>query len=196
MSEKTVYIIDDDSTVLSAIETLLDKVGLKSQTFTSAVSFLESYDGQGDGCILLDLKMPKMDGLELQKELIKLGNTWPIIFLSGYGDISVAVEAMKTGAVDFIQKPFGNDALLECVDKAFRVGSRINSSLNTSTFDEKVSLLTPREHEVMELLATSKTNKEIARILEISPRTVEVHRKNVMKKLDIKSAVDLVRLMK
>jgi len=195
MDENIVHVIDDDRASLTLMKNFLDTVGIKSFTYTSAERFLESYDGSGRGCLVLDLQMPTMSGLELQQEMNKRGSNWPIIFISGYGDVPEAVEAMKAGAIDFFQKPYNLDKIRVCIEDAFKHWEQRLESPANKTFNERVSLLTPRENEVMLLLAESKSNKEIARLLDISPRTVEVHRKNVMKKLEIKSVVELVRHM-
>lgn len=196
MNKQIVHIIDDDYAILNAIKALVKSEGLKARTYSSAFNFLESYDAS-PGCLVVDLRMPKMNGIELQKKLKKIGDTLPIIFLTGYGDVSIAVEAMKAGAVDFIQKPYVEQNLLESIFSALKV-DRDNRNLlsGNNNAAEKISSLTAREHEIMNMLAKSQTNKEIARILDISSRTVEVHRRNIMTKLDIKSVLELSKLIK
>jgi len=195
MEENIVHVVDDDRASLSLMKNFLDTIGIKSYTYSSAESFLASYDGTGRSCLVLDLQMPDMTGLELQQEINDRGNNLPIIFISGYGEVPEAVEAMKAGAIDFFQKPYNLDKLRVCIEDVFQHWENRFEQSSDKTFNDKVSLLTPREHEVMQLLAESKSNKEIARSLSISPRTVEVHRKNVMNKLEIKSVVELVRYM-
>jgi len=195
MSEKTVYIVDDEHSTLGLIKTLMDSVGLNSRTFSSALDFLDFHDASHEGCIVLDINMPEMSGLELQKEMNKLGSTLPIIFITGHGDVASAVDAMKAGAVDFLEKPYKRDSLLESIYAAF---NRDKSAAALGTTDvsitEKLQSLTPREDEVMKMLAESMSNKEVARRLDISPRTVEVHRQHIMKKLNIKSVSELPRI--
>jgi len=195
MSKKTVYIVDDDHTTLDLIKTLTDSVGLNSRTFSSALDFIDFYDASHEGCIVLDINMPEMSGLELQKKMNKLGCTLPIIFITGYGNVASAVEAMKAGAFDFLEKPYDGDSLLKSIYAAF---NRDKSAAAIGTADvsmtEKLQSLTPREDEVMKMLAESMSNKEVARRLDISPRTVEVHRQHIMKKLHIKSVSELPRI--
>jgi len=186
-----VHIVDDDHVVLNAIKALIKSVGLKARTYNSAVDFLKTYDASS-GCLVVDLRMPKMNGIELQERLNKSGVSLPVIFLTGYGDVPVAVEAMKAGAVDFIEKPYIEQFFLESVHAALKL-DRVNrsSSSEKNNVAEKISSLTAREHEIMNMLAKGQTNKEIARSLDISPRTVEVHRRNIMTKLEIKSVSEL-----
>lgn len=197
MNEQIVHIVDDDHAVLDSLRELTESVGLKSKTYESASCFLEQSSEAESGCLVLDLRMPKISGLELQKKLKESGNTLPIVFMTAYGDVSVAVEAMKEGAVDFVQKPYHEQSLLDSINTALKK-DRLNRSSNASNedFRQKLSLLTARQAEVMELLASSMSNKEIARKLGISPRTVEVHRQHVMKKLGLKTVSDLVLMLK
>jgi len=190
MSEKTVYIVDDEHSVLALIKTLTDSAGLKSKTFSSALDFIDFYDPSHEGCIVLDINMPEMSGLELQKKMNSIGCTLPIIFITGYGSVVTAVEAMKAGAIDFFEKPYCGDSLLESIRSALERNDSGSQPVNRP-MSERVSLLTPRENEIMKLLANPMTNKEIARKLDISPRTVEVHRQHIMKKLNIKSVDEL-----
>jgi len=195
MLEQIVHIIDDDSAELNAVKSLVESAGLKSKTYTDACDFLEVYDASA-GCLVVDLHMPKMDGLELQKELKVKGSKLPVIFLTGYGEVCVAVEAMKAGAVDFIQKPYLERILLESVRSALHLNKKNRTSIKGSGTNEKMASLTVRENEVMEMLRKGKSNKEVARVLDISPRTVEVHRRNIMVKLNIKSVAELNGVMK
>lgn len=196
MQEKTVYVIDDEHVTLDLITTLLDSSGLNSKTFSSAIDFLDFHDLSLDGCVVLDINMPEMDGLELQKEMNKKGCKLPIIFITGFGSVVNAVEAMKEGAVDFLEKPYNGDELLKSIYAAFENGKTVTTSkLADKSMDEMLLSLTPRENEIMKLLANSVSNKEIARQLEISPRTVEVHRQHIMKKLKIKSVTELSQII-
>ena len=196
MSEKTVYIIDDEYSVLGIIKALTDSVGLNSKTFSSALEFMDYYDASHEGCIVLDINMPGMNGLELQKKLNSLGCTLPIIFITGYGNVNSAVEAMKAGAVDFFEKPYDGESLLKSIYAALNQNKLNSSSLPKDIImAERLLGLTPRENEVMKMLASSMSNKEIARELDISPRTVEVHRQHIMKKLQIKSVAELPEII-
>lgn len=196
MQEKTVYVIDDERETLDLITTLLDSSGLKYKTFLSAIDFLDFHDLSLDGCAVLDIHMPAMDGLELQKEMNKRGCELPIIFITGFGSVNHAVEAMKEGAVDFFEKPYDDDALLKSIYAAFEHGKTVTTpKLAEKSTEEKLLSLTPRENEIMKLLANSASNKEIARQLEISPRTVEVHRQHIMNKLNIKSVTELLQII-
>ena len=192
MSKKTVYIIDDEHMALALIKSLTDSAGLNSKTFSSALDFMEFHDLSLEGCIVLDINMPKMSGLELQREMKKKGCTLPIIFITGYGDVLTAVEAMKAGAIDFLEKPYDGNLLLKSIYASFNKNEPDTGlKHNNESMSERLSSLTPRETEVMKMLATSMSNKEIARQLDISPRTVEVHRQHIMKKLNIKSVIEL-----
>jgi len=196
MEEKTVYVVDDEPLTLNLITTLLDSAGLNCKTFSSALDFLDFHDLSLDGCVVLDIHMPEMNGLQLQKEMNKVGCELPIIFITGFGSVVNAVEAMKEGAVDFLEKPYSGDELLESIYAAFEKGKVLTKSkLADKSTDDKLLSLTPRENEIMKLLANSVSNKEIARQLEISPRTVEVHRQHIMKKLKIKSVTELSKII-
>ncbi len=192
MSDQIVYIVDDERRSLDLIKVLMDSSGLKSETFSNPLEFIEAYKSSHKGCIVLDVNMPQMSGLELQKELNKRGSTLPIIFITGYGNVNIAVEAMKAGAVDFLEKPYEGDALLKSIHFALEKNRNAGSkALADDSMGKRLSSLTPREHEVMSMLAKSLSNKEIARLLNISPRTVEVHRQHIMSKLKIKSVLEL-----
>ncbi len=192
MSKQTVYIVDDERRSLDLIKVLTDSAGLNSEIFSNPLEFIESFRLTHKGCIVLDINMPEMSGLELQKELNKKGSTLPIIFITGYGNVNIAVDAMKAGAIDFLEKPYDGDALIESIHFALEKNKNAESELSIDdSMGKRLLSLTPREHEVMSMLAKSLSNKEIARLLNISPRTVEVHRQHIMNKLKIKSVLEL-----
>ncbi|MGI9285916.1 MAG: response regulator transcription factor [Pseudomonadales bacterium] len=194
-TQQTVYVVDDDEAVLDALALLLDTVGLNCETFPSAIAFLEAYDGTGGGCLVLDIRMPGMSGLELQEKLTEKSVLLPIIFITGHGDIPMAVEAMRNGAHDFIRKPFREQELLDRISEALAM----ESGLRHQQYERlgvmmKLQTLTEREGEVFKRITAGEANKVIAIELEISERTVEVHRAHVMKKMAAKSLAQLVRM--
>ena len=193
-SEQKVLIVDDDEGVREGIGLLLETIGQPSELFGSATEFLEAYDPQKGGCLVLDIRMPRMSGLELQQKLKEQGSTIPIIFITGHGDVPMAVEAMRNGALDFIRKPFREQDLLDRINEAleFDAGKR-KSDRGHQKFLERMSSLSDRETEVFHRVAAGDMNKAIGIDLEISERTVEVHRSNVMKKLDVRTLAQLVR---
>jgi len=195
MSEFPVYLVDDDEAVRRSIGFMLKTSGISVQTFTNGVEFLKETRTLDPGCVLLDIRMPKMDGLEVQEELIERGISYPIIVMTGHGDIELAVRAMKAGAVDFIEKPFEKSVLLEAVEESFR---RLDHSHDNGQRSEQARLrlncLTPREHDVLGGLAIGHPNKTIGYDLGISPRTVEIHRANLMRKLEVANLPDLLRI--
>ena len=191
--------VDDDGAVRRFLKGLIGTVGLKVEAFEGAQSFLEFLDAGAEtikGCILLDIRMPGMSGLELQKVLNARGVNLPIIFLTGNADVQMAVNAMKTGAFDFIEKPFNNDLLLDAIQKAVSVGLSADlSRAKKLAVDELVSALTARERQIMDMVVDGQTNKQIATDLEISERTVENHRASVMSKMRADSLADLVKML-
>lgn len=196
MKEPTVYVIDDDEAVRDSIKELVESVDLRAETFSSAQSFLESYITDQPGCLVLDVRMAKMSGLALQARLREMGATLPIIFVSGHGDINMAVGALKAGAVDFIQKPYHEQSLLESIHGALELDVQNRGKFqNKDTLEQYVAVLTPREREVMELLLQGHANKAIADRLGVSPRTVEVHRRHVLEKYKVKSVMQLMHLL-
>lgn len=195
-SKPIVYIIDDDNAVRQFLGELIDSVNLRVEAFGSAQAFLDSYTPGSIGCLLLDIRMPGMSGLELQKELIKRSINLPCIILTGNADVQIAVQAFKAGAVDFIEKPFNNELLLDAVQRA--IGDALaahQKSIEHSQVIERVKQLTPREHEVLNQLIDGKSNKGIARSLQISKKTVEKHRAKVMKKMHAKSLACVVKMI-
>lgn len=188
-----IFIVDDDEAVCDSLSILLDSLGFETETFSSAQAFLDNH--QGDlGCLLLDIRMPGMNGMELQKRLNEMGKILPIIFITGHGDVPMAVEAMKEGAIDFLQKPFSDQDLMVCVKRAFeqlKVEQEEQSvkEANKDCYER----LTPREKEVLNYLVDGAANKLIAYELNISPRTVEIHRARIMEKMEVRTLPDLVK---
>lgn len=194
--DAVLFVVDDDAAMRRSLAYLFDSAGWRVQTFDSAHDFLDRYDGHVPGCLVLDVRMPLMSGLQLQHTLKDQGNPLPIIFLSGHGDLAMAVQAMKTGACDFLEKPCKDQVLLDAVTRAVQRSiedSRVNAQ--TRTAQTALALLTAREREVAELMAAGKPNKIIARELEISDKTVQVHRHNTMEKLGLHSAAEIAQLL-
>ena len=193
----TVYIVDDDDGVRRALSLLMRSVGLNVAVFDSAASFLAAYDPAQTGCLLLDVRMPGMSGLELQDRLRRDGCHLPVIIMTGHGDVPMAVRAMKGGAVDFVEKSAFNDqSLLERVQAALRCDEarRVHAHL-ADDFHKREALLSPREKQVMELFVQGKVAKVIAYELGLSTKTVETHRSNVMEKMGVRSLVELTRMV-
>ncbi|MGV8892014.1 MAG: response regulator transcription factor [Burkholderiaceae bacterium] len=190
------FVVDDDAAMRRSLAYLFDSAGWRVQTFDSAHDFLDHYDGHVPGCLVLDVRMPLMSGLQLQHTLKDQGNHLPIIFLSGHCDLAMAVQAMKTGACDFLEKPCKDQVLLDAVTRAVQ-RSIEDSRVNTQTrrAQTALALLTAREREVAELMASGKPNKIIARELAISDKTVQVHRHNTMEKLGVHSAAEIAQLL-
>lgn len=196
----TVYVVDDDAALCQSLSWLLESVGLPVATFTSAQAYLEQYNINQRGCLLLDIRMKGMSGFELQEKLISMGNRLPIIMITGHGDIPMAVRAMKSGAVDFITKPFNDQLLLDLVQRVLAEESirkeesnEVFNNSNNSELLERYASLTAREREIMERVVDGKLNKQIAFELGISMKTVELHRAHVMQKMQVKSLADLVK---
>ena len=191
----TVFIVDDDAAIRFAMQALMDSVNLNHEIFASADEFLEKTTEQRPGCLVLDIRMPGLGGLELQEELIRRGNTLPIIFITGHGDVPMAVEAMQKGAVDFIQKPFRDQELLDRIREALATDEeRREEQQAHAEVAARLARLTNREREVFDLVVTGKPNKVIAYELGVSQRTVEIHRARVMEKMQARSLADLVKM--
>lgn len=190
-SSHTIYIVDDDEALCKALSWLLESIGLKTKAFHSAGDFLKVYDLCWRGCLLIDIRMPDISGLQLQEKLIELGNLIPIIMISGHGDISMAVRAMKAGAVDFITKPFNDQLLIEQIQAALMLNSQVESK---HSIQKNYQQLTPREQQILAKVVAGKMNKEIAYELNISHKTVELHRSHVMQKMGAKTLADLVKM--
>jgi two-component system response regulator FixJ len=192
----TVYIVDDDDAIRSALRLLLKSVGLAAATVPSAQEFLATYDPQQAGCLILDVRMPGMSGLELQQQLNLRGAIIPVIFITGHGDVPMAVEAMQQGAFDFLQKPFRDQDLIERIQRALAKDQTGRTELRERTrIKERLESLTAREREVLELVTNGKPNKIMAADLGVSQRTVEIHRARVMEKMGAASLAQLVRMV-
>jgi len=194
-NKPVVYVIDDDPAMRDALSLLLQTEDLETRTFDSAEAFLKNFTHTDCGCILLDVRMPGMSGLELQKLIIQKEINMPVTIMTGYADVPMAVEAMRNGAVDFIEKPFDNERLLKMVHKCLQKSHQLQAVHDTQHHgQEKIGRLTRRERQVMDMLVSGSQNRLIAERLGISPRTVEIHRARVMEKLEAKSLSDVVRL--
>lgn len=193
--DSKVYIVDDDQAIRHAMELLMRSVGLDYEIFHSGDDFLSRHSNDRAGCLVLDIRMPGLGGLELQEMLNDMGSTLPIIFITGHGDVPMAVEAMQKGAVDFIQKPFRDQELLDRIGEAVKADQERRSAREEQTaVRSRIETLTNREREVLDLVVTGKPNKVIAYELGVSQRTVEIHRARVMGKMEAKSLADLVRM--
>jgi two-component system response regulator FixJ len=192
----TVYIVDDDDAVRNALRLLLKSVGLAAVTVPSAQEFLGTYDPHQPGCLILDVRMPGMSGLELQQQLNLRGAIIPVIFITGHGDIPMAVEAMQQGAFDFLQKPFRDQDLIDRIQRALAKDLTGRAELRErARIKERLESLTAREREVLELVTSGKPNKIMAADLGVSQRTVEIHRARVMEKMGAASLAQLVRMV-
>ena len=191
----TIHIIDDDPSTLKYLSELVGTLDFKSKTYGTASEFLDTYSDDGLGCLILDLRLPGISGLELQQQLSGNNIDLPVIMISGFGDVSTAVKAMKAGVLDFLEKPFRGQDLLDLVHNAVKK-HQSDREKNNSQNDarQRISSLTQREREVMDCVVRGTLNKDIAKKLEISIKTVEVHRANVMDKMKVSSVADLVRL--
>ena len=191
----TVFVVDDDSAVRSAIRLLLKSVGLPVSTFDSAQGFLAGHSNDVAGCVLLDVRMPGMSGPALQQELSVRGSILPVIFITGHGDVSMAVEAMQHGAFDFVEKPFHDQDLLERVHGALALNAQVRNQLSEQqAIRDRFGSLTPREREVLQHVTRGSSNKVMAYDLSISQRTVEIHRARLMEKMQAPSLAHLVRM--
>lgn len=195
MSKGTVLIVDDDPDFRASLSGLLEVSGYQIEAFDSALAFLDRADASGAICLVSDIRMPGMDGLELQHELNARGSKLPVVIMTGHGDVPLAVRAMRAGAVDFLEKPFDLPILLDSIERARARGERKEGAPNArGEALDRIGALTDREREVLDLLVAGHQNKMIAYKLDISPRTVEVHRSRVMEKTGARSLPDLVHL--
>jgi two-component system response regulator FixJ len=192
----SVYVVDDDDAVRNSLRMLLKSVGIPAVAYGSARDFLSAYHAELPGCLVLDVRMPGMSGLELQEELNRLGAVIPVIFITGHGDIPMAVEAMQHGAFDFLQKPFRDQDLIDRVQRALTTDVQNRATLaEEHRIAERYASLTPREREVLALVTKGKANKVMAGDLGVSQRTVEIHRARVMEKMHASSLAQLVRMV-
>lgn len=193
----SVYVVDDDPSVRRSLRALLKAHGFDAQPFSSAHEFLDQFESEMNGCLVVDVRMPGMNGLELQRHLAEKQSALAIVVISGHGDIPTAVEAMRAGAVDFIEKPFDEETLIDAVRRALVVG-RLGAdqrSLPPDQLEKRLQRLTPREREVLDHLVLGEINKVIAHKLKISQRTVEIHRARIKEKMEAQSLADLIRMM-
>jgi len=194
--EQTVFVVEDDDAVRDSLQLLLHAEGYQTRGYPNALEFLQENVGQLKGCLILDIRMPEMTGMELHKKLVALRCPLPIIFVTGHGDVALAVEAMRQGAIDFIQKPYREKELLDKVKEALLLDLNQQQALQYK--DEllrRIASLTPRESEIMEMMVEGNANKVIAIDLNISQRTVEIHRSRVMQKMGTHSLAQLVQMV-
>jgi two-component system response regulator DctR len=196
MLDPTVFIVDDDEAVLDSIAELVMSVGLQAATFHSAQEFRDSFRPERPGCLVLDVRMAHKSGLLLQEELNAIGARIPIVFISGHGDIAVAIKAIKAGAIDFVQKPYHEQQLLDSINEALRRDAETRQVAGSGdVFAERLAALTDRERDVLNQVVQGLSSKAIAKMLDISYRTVELHRSHIMEKLGVRSAAELIKLV-
>jgi two-component system response regulator FixJ len=192
-AERTVHVVDDDVAVRRSLERLLDAAGIRAVSYASPLTFLDAAAGLL-GCVLLDIRMPELDGLEVQARLLECGISLPVIVMTGEGDVAGAVRAMKAGAVDFIEKPYDDDVLLRAIEAALARGSATDRSRDIAQAARRIARLSPREREVLDALVAGRPNKVIAFDLGLSVRTVEVHRARMMDRLGVRQLAEAIRL--
>jgi two-component system response regulator FixJ len=193
--QRLIHLVDDDEAVRHSASFMLRHAGFSVKTYADGVTFLDGAREADPGCILLDVQMPRMDGLEVQERLNEIGLAFPVIVLTGHGDVEVAVKAMKAGAVDFVEKPYEKQTLVDAISRAFdRMDARSTKDVLADEAKGRIERLTPREKDVLVGLVDGCTNKMIAETLDISPRTVEIHRANLMEKLDAPSLSSVLRI--
>ena len=194
-NNQTVFIVDDDEAVRSSLVALLEAVGMEVEPYSSGDKFLNSLAPHKNGCLVLDIRMPGLGGLEIQEKLAEKKNIMPVIIITGHGDLAIAVQAMKAGAIDFIEKPFDPDVIIDSVRDALNKSAEHWRSANlVADIEKRLARLTTREREVLEELIVGNLNKVIAHNLGISPRTVEIHRARVIEKMQARNLAHLVRL--
>ncbi|MBK1643291.1 DNA-binding response regulator [Thiocapsa imhoffii] len=194
-TDATVFVVDDDQAMRTSLQWLIESTGLTVQTYESADVFLARYTPGRPGCLLLDVRMPGMSGLELQAHLARAGYRLPVILITGHGDVAMAVKAMKAGAVDFIEKPFHDEDLLRSIARALDDDKQKRAKhAMRAEIAARLAELTPREHEVMAMVTDGRSNKDIAAALGVSAKTVEAHRARVMEKMRAESLAELVRM--
>jgi two-component system response regulator FixJ len=191
----TIYVVDDDDGMRRALDALLSTVGYKTAVFSRPADFLASFNPDSAGCLVLDIRMPDMSGLEVQQQLNRRGSMLPVIFITGHGDVPMAVQAMKEGALEFIQKPFRDQDLLDRINHALKLDAENRSTVaRRADIQHRIESLTPRERQVMGFVVDGAANKVIAIDLALSERTVEIHRAKVMEKMGARSVAHLVKL--
>ena len=194
LSDIIVFIVDDDELIRDSIEQLIKSVGLKAQTFSSARAFLNTKLPDTPCCLITDIRMPGISGLELQDELLKRDCSMPIIFITGHGTVPMSVRAMKSGAVDFLQKPFEDQELLDAIHHAIELNRQTRAEQSKiQKLKQRIKTLTEREYDVLLLIVSGSLNKEIAHDLEVSESTVKTHRARIMRKMEVDSFAELVR---
>ena len=195
MNDRIVFLVDDDEAIRHSASFMLRHAGFTVKTFPDGLVFLDSVKSEDEGCILLDVRMPGMDGLAVQSTLNRRGINMPVIILTGHGDVPVAVEAMKGGAIEFLEKPYEKKALVAAIENAYELlDKQATDDRRGREAAAKLSALTPRERQVLECLVEGLTNKGIAEALSISPRTVEIHRAHMMEKLQVDSLSAALRI--
>ena len=195
-NSQTVFIIDDDDAVRDSLLEMMEALKIDAKGFASAIEFLEYFDSDMEGCIVLDIRMPEMSGLELQKELNRMGSMLKIVIITGHGDIQMAVDAMKGGALDFIQKPFREQELIDCIQLALKASHSDKEKADMLKSVERMrSTLTAREKEVLQQIGLGKSNKVIAMDMGISSRTVENHRASIMDKMNARTTAELIKII-
>ncbi len=191
----TIYVVDDDDGMRRALDALLSTVGYKTAVFSRPTDFLTNFKPDSPGCLVLDIRMPDMSGLEVQQQLNRMGSMLPVIFITGHGDVPMAVQAMKEGAFEFIQKPFRDQDLIDRINHALKLDAENRSTVaRHADIQHRIESLTPRERQVMDLVVDGAANKVIAIDLALSERTVEIHRAKVMEKMGARSVAHLVKL--
>ena len=192
----TIFIVDDNEAIRDSLRWLFESRGFIAQAFDSAAAFLAAHDEEPTGCVMLDVRMPGMTGPELYDEIRRRGWQLPALFLTGHGDVPLAVEALKKGALDFVEKPFNDNDLVDRVERCLRLDAeRRRATAGRQSVAARLAQLTAREQEVMRLVLAGKLNKQIADELHIAMRTVEVHRARVLAKMGVRSAVDLAQIV-
>jgi FixJ family two-component response regulator len=195
MHKPTVYIVDDDPDMRDSLRWLMSTVGLNVETFASATEFLEEFAPGCPGCLVFDVRMPGTSGLDLFEELVARGDTMPVIFITAFADVPMAIRAMKSGAVEFVEKPFNRQTLLEKVQRAIKDDTERRRQLaDRAAIAARFRRLTDKEREVLEMIKDGRPNKAIATTLDITPRAVEMRRSSLMRKLGVRSLVELMRL--
>lgn len=193
-NQATVFVVDDDDAMRSSLRWLIESINLKVRTYASALEYLDAFDPDEPGCLVLDVRMPGMSGMELLDRLSDHPLTPPTIIITGHGDVPMAVRAIKHGALDFIQKPFNDQELLDRIQQALDFDAQNRQDMaGRDSLKARYDALTPREREIMDLVVAGRSNKAVAAELDISSRTVEVHRSRIMKKLRVKTLADLVQ---